>query len=69
MAGHFNGLAAQVKLGLLPTPNLCSVGFSIQEEVMDFARSVPQGAHCHKDVIYLHLLTRSAEANKGLMVL
>ncbi len=30
-----------------------SVGFSIQDEVMDVARSAPQGAHYHVDVIYL----------------
>ncbi len=30
-----------------------SVGFSIQDEPMDVARSAPQGAHYHADVIYL----------------
>ncbi len=30
-----------------------SVGFSIQDEAMDIARSAPQGAHYHADVIYL----------------
>ncbi len=30
-----------------------SVGFSIQEEAVDVARSTPQGAHYHVDVIYL----------------
>ncbi len=30
-----------------------SVGFSIQDEAMDVARSAPQGAHYHADVIYL----------------
>ncbi len=30
-----------------------SVGFSTQEEAMDVARSAPQGAHYHADVIYL----------------
>ncbi len=30
-----------------------SVGFSIQDEAMDVARSAPQGAHHHVDVIYL----------------
>ncbi len=29
------------------------VGFSIQDEAMDVARSAPQGAHYHADVIYL----------------
>ncbi len=29
------------------------VGFSIQDEAMDVARSAPQGAHYHVDVIYL----------------
>ncbi len=30
-----------------------SVGFSIQDEAMDVARSAPQGAHYHAGVIYL----------------
>ncbi len=30
-----------------------SVGFSIQDEAMDVARSAPQGANYHADVIYL----------------
>ncbi len=30
-----------------------SVGFSIQVEALDVARSGPKGAHCHADVIYL----------------
>ncbi len=30
-----------------------SVGFSIQDEAMDVARSTPQEAHYHTDVIYL----------------
>ncbi len=30
-----------------------SVGFSIQDEAVDVARSVPQGAHYHADAIYL----------------
>ncbi len=30
-----------------------SVGFSTQDEAMDVARSAPQGAHYHADVIYL----------------
>ncbi len=30
-----------------------SVGFSIQDEAVDVARSTPQGAHYHADVIYL----------------
>ncbi len=30
-----------------------SVGFSIQDEAMDVARSTPQGAHYHANVIYL----------------
>ncbi len=30
-----------------------SVGISIQGEVMDVARSAPQGAHYHADVVYL----------------
>ncbi len=30
-----------------------SVGLSIQDEVMDAARSAPQGAQCHVDVINL----------------
>ncbi len=30
-----------------------SEGFSIQDEAMDVARSAPQGAHYHADVIYL----------------
>ncbi len=34
------------------------VGFSIQDEAMDVARSAPQGAHYHTDVIYLLLLLR-----------
>ncbi len=29
-----------------------SVGFPIQDDAMDVARSAPQGAHCHVDVIY-----------------
>ncbi len=29
------------------------VGFSIQDEAVDVARSAPQGAHYHADVIYL----------------
>ncbi len=29
-----------------------SAGFSIQDEAMDVARSAPQGAHYHVDVIY-----------------
>ncbi len=29
-----------------------SVGFSIQDEAMGVARSAPQGAHYHADVIY-----------------
>ncbi len=29
------------------------VGFSIQDEAMNVARSVPQGVHYHADVIYL----------------
>ncbi len=29
------------------------VGFSIKDEAMDVARSAPQGAHYHADVIYL----------------
>ncbi len=29
-----------------------SVGFSIQDETMDVARSAPQGAYYHVDVIY-----------------
>ncbi len=32
-----------------------SVRFSIQGEAMDFARSAPQGAHYHADVICLLL--------------
>ncbi len=42
------------------TPESCSlslsVGFSIQDEAVDVARSAPQGAHYHADVIYLLLL-------------
>ncbi len=30
-----------------------SVGFSIYDEAMDVARSAPQGAHYHADVILL----------------
>ncbi len=30
-----------------------SVGFFIQDEAMDVARSAPLGAHYHADVIYL----------------
>ncbi len=30
-----------------------SIGFSIQDETMDVARSAPQGSHYHADVIYL----------------
>ncbi len=29
------------------------VGLSIQDEAVDVARSAPQGAHYHADVIYL----------------
>ncbi len=29
-----------------------SIGFSIQDEAMGVARSAPQGAHYHADVIY-----------------
>ncbi len=43
-----------------PHPNWClsssqslSVGFSVQDEAMDVARSAPQGAQCHADVINL----------------
>ncbi len=37
---------------LSSSPSL-SVGFSIQDEAMDVARSTPQGAHYHKGVINL----------------
>ncbi len=30
-----------------------SVGFSIRDEAMDVARSAPQGAHYHADVVIL----------------
>ncbi len=33
-----------------------SVGFSIQDEGMDVARSTQQGAHCHADVTLFLLL-------------
>ncbi len=42
-----------------------SVDFSIQDEAMDVARSAPQGAHYHVDVIYLNGIKKR---RKGLMV-
>ncbi len=30
-----------------------TVGIAIQDKAIDVARSAPQGAHCHADVIYL----------------
>ncbi len=35
-----------------------SVGFSIQDEAVDVARSAPQGAHYHADAIYLLRISR-----------
>ncbi len=42
-----------VKRWCLSSSLSLSVGFSIQDEVVDVARSAPQGAHYHADVIYL----------------
>ncbi len=35
---------------ITPEAHPLSVGFSIQDEAMDVARSAPQGAHYHADV-------------------
>ncbi len=43
------------------------VGLSIQEEAMDVARSAPQGAHYHVDVI-IYFLNREKGGTIGLMV-
>ncbi len=44
----------QTKQRCLSSSLSLSVGFSIQDEAMDVARSAPQGAHYyHADVIYL----------------
>ncbi len=39
--------------GCLSSSLTLSVGFSIQDEAMDVARSAPQGTHYHADVIYM----------------
>ncbi len=40
-------------VGVLSRSLSLSVGFSIQDETVGVARSAPQGAHYHADVIYL----------------
>ncbi len=43
-----------------------AVGFSIQDEAMDIARSAPQGAHYHAVVIYLLLKLGVREGARAL---
>ncbi len=50
--------------------SLClSVGFTIQDEAMDVARSAPQGAHYHEDAFLLASLTGNKDGSKCLMVI
>ncbi len=39
--------------GLVGVSLSLSVGFSIEDDAMDVARSTSQGFHCHTNVIYL----------------
>ncbi len=46
-----------------------SVGFSIQNEATDVARSAPQGTHYHADVIFLFPYLGIKKGRRGHMVL